>query len=239
MITDNSLTDRVKMVMENEGFSPTSFADTIGVQRPSMSHILSGRNKPSIDIVQKIITSLPHYNPIWLLNGTGNMLQLNMFESEDDLKEKQNEKAAAANSKEKKKSKSASNKNINFVKQALESNILDDDLVEFPTPVQFQNSYSTEIFKEESAAQETLIQEAVTTTPTNLTSKDFNLDNEEEPITMKENTPNTSTILQNELVAKQTQADMPLISAMFAGTKKVERIVVFYDDKTFAIYNPE
>jgi len=237
MITDNSLTDRVKMVMENEGFSPTSFADTIGVQRPSMSHILSGRNKPSIDIVQKIITSLPHYNPIWLLNGTGNMLQLNMFESEDDLKEKQNEKAAAANSKEKKKSKSASNKNINFVKQALESNILDDDLVEVPTPVQFQNSSSTEIIKEESLAQETLIQEVVTTTPTNLTSKDFNLDNEEEPITMKENTPNTSTILQNEPAAKQI--DMPLMSAMFAGTKKVERIVVFYDDKTFAIYNPE
>jgi transcriptional regulator with XRE-family HTH domain len=49
--------------------TPSSFADKIGVQRSSISHILSGRNKPSLDFIQKIMEHYPKIDAQWLING--------------------------------------------------------------------------------------------------------------------------------------------------------------------------
>ena len=62
---------RLLKIMNSEGLTPSAFADTIGVQRSGISHILSGRNKPSLDFVQKILSCFPKYNAEWLINGTG------------------------------------------------------------------------------------------------------------------------------------------------------------------------
>lgn len=51
--------------------SASSFADAIGVQRSSISHLLSGRNRPSLDFVLKVIARFPEVNLYWLLNGKG------------------------------------------------------------------------------------------------------------------------------------------------------------------------
>jgi transcriptional regulator with XRE-family HTH domain len=50
----------------------SSFAEKIGVQRSSISHVLSGRNKPSLDFVMKVLKAYPDVNMYWLLNGKGN-----------------------------------------------------------------------------------------------------------------------------------------------------------------------
>lgn len=65
--------DRIVQLINNEGLTSSKFADTIGVQRSSISHILSGRNKPSLDFIQKIIASFPSINIDWLVSGTGEM----------------------------------------------------------------------------------------------------------------------------------------------------------------------
>ncbi|MCT4602064.1 MAG: helix-turn-helix domain-containing protein [Marinifilum sp.] len=65
--------DRIVQLINNEGLSSSKFADTIGVQRSSISHILSGRNKPSLDFVQKIKYSFPHVNIDWIIFGEGEM----------------------------------------------------------------------------------------------------------------------------------------------------------------------
>lgn len=65
------LKDRITQVMESEKLSPSLFADKVGVQRSSISHIISGRNKPSLDFIQKILVSFPKYNTDWLLLGKG------------------------------------------------------------------------------------------------------------------------------------------------------------------------
>ena len=57
--------------MENLGFSPSQFADEIGLKRSSLSHILSGRNNPSLDVVLKIKTRFNEINTDWLLFGVG------------------------------------------------------------------------------------------------------------------------------------------------------------------------
>lgn len=57
--------------MEFYDLSAASFADKIDVGRSSISHLLSGRNKPSLDFVMKIIAAFPEVELYWLLNGKG------------------------------------------------------------------------------------------------------------------------------------------------------------------------
>jgi plasmid maintenance system antidote protein VapI len=51
------------------GLNASAFADKIGVQRSSLSHLLSGRNKPSLDFILKIVDVFPDVDLYWILNG--------------------------------------------------------------------------------------------------------------------------------------------------------------------------
>lgn len=57
--------------MDHYGLSVSAFADEIGVQRSSISHLLNGRNRPSLDFVMKLIAAYPEVNLYWLLKGEG------------------------------------------------------------------------------------------------------------------------------------------------------------------------
>ena len=67
------MVERIRTLLETRLLTPTQFADLIGVARPIVSHILSGRNKPSLEVVQRILAALPELSMPWLLNGTGAM----------------------------------------------------------------------------------------------------------------------------------------------------------------------
>jgi transcriptional regulator with XRE-family HTH domain len=64
----NTLNDKIVTIIDALGFSNTKFADAISVSRPTISHILSGRNKPSIDIIQKILAKYPELGYKWFLD---------------------------------------------------------------------------------------------------------------------------------------------------------------------------
>ena len=64
---------RIELVMKSQNLTSSQFADKLGVQRSGMSHILSGRNKPSLDFVLKVLAGFPDLNPQWLLQGKGKM----------------------------------------------------------------------------------------------------------------------------------------------------------------------
>ncbi|MBH8569585.1 helix-turn-helix domain-containing protein [Microvirga sp. STS02] len=68
------MVERIRTLLESRQLTPTQFADVIGVARPIVSHILSGRNKPSLEVVQRILAAMPDLAMPWLLNGTGPML---------------------------------------------------------------------------------------------------------------------------------------------------------------------
>ena len=57
--------------MGSKGLRSSELADNIGVNRATVSHILSGRNKPSIDFLQKLLASYPNLNSNWLITGIG------------------------------------------------------------------------------------------------------------------------------------------------------------------------
>ena len=65
--------DRIKNWIEIKGIKSSVFADKIGVNRATISHILSGRNKPSVDFLQKMATSFPDLNLNWIISGVGFM----------------------------------------------------------------------------------------------------------------------------------------------------------------------
>jgi len=69
--------DRILKFITQEGISATKFADEIGVQRSSVSHILSGRNNPGFDFIQKILNRYRALNAEWLIQGSGAMYKKN------------------------------------------------------------------------------------------------------------------------------------------------------------------
>ncbi|WP_343694172.1 helix-turn-helix transcriptional regulator [Flavobacterium sp.] len=72
MVNIDDFVKRLEIILDYYGLNASSFADKIGVQRSSMSHLLSGRNKPSLDFIMKIMDVFPEVDLYWILNGKGN-----------------------------------------------------------------------------------------------------------------------------------------------------------------------
>ena len=71
MVNIDDFIKRLEIILDYYNLSASAFADKIGVQRSSMSHLLSGRNKPSLDFIIKVIEVFPEIDLYWILNNTG------------------------------------------------------------------------------------------------------------------------------------------------------------------------
>lgn len=72
MVNSEEFASRLQLIMDHYHLNGSAFAESIGVQRSAISHILSGRNKPSLEFVMKILETYPDIELYWLLNGKGN-----------------------------------------------------------------------------------------------------------------------------------------------------------------------
>lgn len=88
--------DRIKLIMEKENLTPAKFADKLEINRAVISHILNGRNNPSLDVVTKILDEMDYINPEWLIKGVGSIYKegvniddipkdLNLFNQEREI----------------------------------------------------------------------------------------------------------------------------------------------------------
>ena len=68
-----NMNTRLKQFLTAENISQSQFADTLGVARASISHILSGRNKPGFDFLASLARHYPSLNLTWLITGRGRM----------------------------------------------------------------------------------------------------------------------------------------------------------------------
>ena len=155
---------RIKQLLEYYEITASSFAERIQVQRSSISHILSGRNNPSLDLIYKIIDTFPEINPMWLIAGKGTMRQLDLFENKD-VKETRHQA----------------------------ENIFDFD-------------------DEQDLQSETIVTQL----------------------------PPKATIRKKRQIKKEEQTlqtSLPFVSDN--EEKEIEKIMVFYKDKTFSVYKPE
>lgn len=71
MVNIEDFIKRLELLLDYYSLNASSFADKIGVQRSSLSHLLSGRNKPSLDFILKILEVYPEVDLYWILNGKG------------------------------------------------------------------------------------------------------------------------------------------------------------------------
>ena len=181
------IVDRIKLLLEDKGLSPSAFADAIDIQRSSMSHILSGRNNPSLDMIQKILNNFPDINSSWLLTGKGKMKQLDLFGAEDERKMPEPSPLIATKQ-----------KNEEPIKvEKLETESFPEQKIIAPTP------------EPEPRLPPQPVKETYTPLPTPQ--------------------PKIASPAKQE-VAKQ----LPI-----ADDKQIEKIFVFYTDKTFSVYKPE
>ncbi|MFC0777342.1 helix-turn-helix domain-containing protein [Flavobacterium sp. HJSW_4] len=137
MVNIDDFVKRLETILDYYGLNASAFADKIGVQRSSMSHLLSGRNKPSLDFVMKILEVFPDVDLYWILIGRGNFPKSNdedfeIPQSSTPIQSNQNSGAdlfssVGINEEEKRETKKASapkNVNINLEDDEIEKIVL-------------------------------------------------------------------------------------------------------------------
>lgn len=81
--------NRLQKLIDSEQLTPAKFAEILGVQRSAISHIITGRNKPSYDLINKILSKFPSLNSEWLITGKGDMYraakQRSLFDFEPEI----------------------------------------------------------------------------------------------------------------------------------------------------------
>ncbi|WP_413998298.1 helix-turn-helix domain-containing protein [Flavobacterium sp. W1B] len=85
MVNIEDFIKRLEIILDYYGLNASAFADKIGVQRSSLSHLLSGRNKPSLDFILKILDVFPDVDLYWILNGKGSFPKtIEAFQSQEN-----------------------------------------------------------------------------------------------------------------------------------------------------------
>jgi hypothetical protein len=79
---------KLRQLMKHEGINSTRLAEILGIQASGISHIMSGRNKPSFDFIHKLLQRFPQINPDWLLLDKGPMYR-------DEIKNKGGQSSAS------------------------------------------------------------------------------------------------------------------------------------------------
>jgi transcriptional regulator with XRE-family HTH domain len=90
MVNTNEFSKRIQNIIEYYGLTASSFAEKIGVQRSSISHILSGRNNPSLDFTLKIIDAFPEVSLNWLLLNQGDFPPIVKNVAPEEIKKVEN-----------------------------------------------------------------------------------------------------------------------------------------------------
>lgn len=85
--------NRLQQFLDLEQLTPARLADILEVQRSGLSHILSGRNKPGFDFINKLLTKFPSLNSEWLITGKGKVYKDSFtthIETSSNLQQQQN-----------------------------------------------------------------------------------------------------------------------------------------------------
>ncbi len=86
MVNVEDFIKRLEIILDYYNLSASAFADKISVQRSSLSHLLSGRNKPSLDFIIKVIEVFPEVDLYWILNGKGTFPKSEAINLLDEVK---------------------------------------------------------------------------------------------------------------------------------------------------------
>lgn len=74
IILEETVNERIKIIIKHFDLNPNSFSVKMGMRDTTIRNIISGRNKPSYDVMIKILSTFEDISPLWLLDGSGQML---------------------------------------------------------------------------------------------------------------------------------------------------------------------
>ena len=91
MVNTSNFSKRLQKILDFYGVTATSFSEKIAFNRSTISHLLSGRNKPSLEFVMKVLQTYPEVDLYWLLYGKGSFpTPLNKVNTQIKATSKQN-----------------------------------------------------------------------------------------------------------------------------------------------------
>ena len=207
---EDSIVERVIILMENYGLTASAFADKIDVQRSSMLHLVSGRNKPSLDFIQKVLNNFSDINPTWLIMGTGPMKQLDLFDNKGGI-------APIVPLPIEKVENSVPLPPV--VPQATIKPVFQATIVEAQQPAVPINSIAEPV----QAPQSTIQAEPI-------------IANNQSDTKMVDKAPIPPAVIKTEPAAINSATPTEISDQ---NDKKVVKIVFFYSDKTFETFNPQ
>lgn len=173
--------DRINLIMKSRNLNAAQFADEIGVQRSSVSHILTGRNNASLDFMLKVLQRYPEIDTDWLLTGKGVMMRATSLNAVGMSESKKSETIVSSS--------------------GIPANEMTGDL--FKQNIDIQDVKKNELQIEDKTVYNT-------------------------------NKQNINAVTEEEAQKKPDEEVKKTNSA-----RHVEKIVIFYSDKTFVDYKPE
>lgn len=209
--------ERIRQTIEYSQLSASAFADAIGISRSGLTHLLTGRNQPSLDVARKILAKYPEISTEWLIMGMGEMLRIDEQDGQPTIIDKVDEsKHRAENSK-------------------LDSQ--PDLFAEFDTPDDSEDDVDDEPVAEE-AVEDVEISEDETNTENNPVEESV-------PVPVQSPTPAEITHSPQPRPRKSASVSKPVSARRErhlpapepAQEKKLQKIVFFYDDHSFEVYN--
>ena len=191
--------ERIRLIIKSKNITAASFADRIGVQRSAISHVLSGRNNPSLDFIQRILKAFPEINAEWLIGGKGEMRKdlIELFSEHM----KSTEGAVA----------------VQTQKEVKVAPTL------FDIPVE-KESHSLSVDKTQDVLRRLTLES-----------------DENKGVTAK--LPVVSPMENSSMLSTRSESNIPDqskdVEKISKSEKDVDRIVVFYKDRTFREYKPD
>lgn len=140
--------DRILKIMDYNKFTPSEFADVLEIDRSRLSHILNGRNNPSLEIVMKILEKFPEISSDWLLFGSGNMLKNQGTFINNENTNLKNEKTKPITAELDLNIPDAYNDDKNLDKQINEEKELIDEVGDIPETSSYNETAETNLYPE-------------------------------------------------------------------------------------------
>ena len=209
--------DRINLLLKAKNITARQFAEEIGIQPSGISHILSGRNNPSLDFVLKVMKRWPEINISWLMFGKGEMYVSPLEMQQTPVHQ-----------------------------QAIEQETTESQPVEYD--LFSQPSLTAEEQTSQNDNNSVLKEKMQQPGKQDISSNDMNkplpyipTDNpaEKQSVVTKKVVKNNEPPKTDEISTKDPdKVDVPVQENVMTK-KRIEKIVVLYDDHSFAEYFPE
>lgn len=209
---------RIKHVIDYSQLSSSAFADTIGISRSGLTHLLTGRNQPSLDVARKILAKFPDISTEWLIMGMGEMLR-------------PDEQTVAASVNGETVVQSAA-----YPAENLKSDRQTNLFGEFENPANSESDMLDDVEFVAERENDVLEQEAKDTEVTTVEPAAVSRPMAAEPISEVSN-PAQSNVRKSQEARQATPVRRDRRTTNTTSERKLQKIVFFYDDHSFEVFS--